>query len=182
MQFWSKLLMCYTGINAKKSKPKAPKTKCKVLFNLNYYNLIIYNWNCCYNQKYTKVISTKLSSKCCQHNARYILYLWGVVLQCTWVLWCGVRCCMLRCTAHSHCNPCNVHKPNNQRSHQYNVVDINQHVLTYWASYIWCIFLGFYLFFLCTNTTGTPYVLLLGQIQPLLRYLVNYYLSLVSLS
>ena len=97
--------MCYTGTNAKTSKTKTPETKYKVLFNLKYYNLINYNWNCCYNQKYTKVISTKLSPKCCQHNARYMLYLWGIVSQCTWVLSCGVRCCMLRCTAHSHCNP-----------------------------------------------------------------------------
>ena len=40
MQFQSKLLMCYTGTNAKASKTKAPKTKCKVLTNLKYYNLI----------------------------------------------------------------------------------------------------------------------------------------------
>ena len=43
--------------------------------------------------------------KCYQYNARYILYLCSVVLQCTWMLCCGVRCCMLHCTAHSHCNP-----------------------------------------------------------------------------
>ena len=103
MQLWSKLLMCYTGTNAKTSKTKTPKTKCKVLFNLKYYNLINYNWNYCYKQKYTKVISTKLSPKCCQHTARYMLFLWGVVLQCTWVLCCGVQCCMLRSIAHSYC-------------------------------------------------------------------------------
>ena len=49
-------------------------------------------------------VSSKLSPKCCQQNTRYILYLWGIVLQCTWVLCCGVGCCMLRCTAYSHCN------------------------------------------------------------------------------
>ena len=81
-----------------------PYSCCKVLFNLKYYKLINYNWNFYYNQKDTKVISTKLSPKCCQYNARYKLYLWGVVLQCTWVLCCGVRFCMLRCTAHSYCN------------------------------------------------------------------------------
>ena len=54
------------------------------------------------------MISTKLFPKCCQHNTRYILYLRGVVLQCTWVLCCGVWCCMLHCTAHSHCNPYNL--------------------------------------------------------------------------
>ena len=27
------------------------------------------------------------------------------MLQCTWVLCCGVSCCMLHCTAHRHCNP-----------------------------------------------------------------------------
>ena len=48
---------------------------------------------------------TKLSPKCCQHNARYMLYLCGIVLHCTWVLCYGVRCCMLHFTAHSHCNP-----------------------------------------------------------------------------
>ena len=47
----------------------------RVLTNLKYYNLINYNLNCCYSQKYTKVIFTKLSPKCCQHNARYMLYL-----------------------------------------------------------------------------------------------------------
>ena len=40
MQFQSKLLMCYTGTNAKTSKTKTPETKCKVLTNLKYYNLI----------------------------------------------------------------------------------------------------------------------------------------------
>ena len=78
---------------------------CKVLTNLKYYKLINYNWNCCCNQKYTKVISTKLSPKYFQHNSRYMLYLWAIVLQCTWVLCCGVCCCMLCYTAHSHCNP-----------------------------------------------------------------------------
>ena len=105
MQLWSKLIMCYTGTNTKISKTKAPETKCNVLFNLKYFNLINYNWNCCFNQKNTKVISTKFSPMCCQNNARYMLYLWDIVLQCTWVLCCRVRCCMLCCTAHSHCNP-----------------------------------------------------------------------------
>ena len=82
----------------------SPHPNCKVLFNFKYYKLINCNWNCCYNQKYTKVISTKFSPRFCQHNTRYMLYLWGIVLQCTWVLCCGVLCCMLRCTAHSHCN------------------------------------------------------------------------------
>ena len=40
MQLKSKLLMCYTGTNAKTSKTKTPKTKYKVLTNLKYYNLI----------------------------------------------------------------------------------------------------------------------------------------------
>ena len=57
IQLKSKLLMCYTGTNGKTSKTKAPEIKCKVRFNLNYYNLIDYNWNYYYNQKYTKVIS-----------------------------------------------------------------------------------------------------------------------------
>ena len=36
-----------------------------------------------------------------------MLYLCGIVLQCTWVLCCGVQYCMLHCTTHSHCNPYN---------------------------------------------------------------------------
>ena len=40
-QLQSKLLMCYTGTNAKTSKTKTLESKCKVLLNLKYYNLII---------------------------------------------------------------------------------------------------------------------------------------------
>ena len=76
---------------------------CKVLFNLKYYNLISYNWNCCYNQNYTKVIYTKLSPKCCQHNARYMLYLWGSALCCSAhgcsAVECGVACWTAQHTA-----------------------------------------------------------------------------------
>ena len=39
-QLQNKLLMCYKSTYAKTSKTKTPKTKCKVLFNLKYYNLI----------------------------------------------------------------------------------------------------------------------------------------------
>ena len=39
-QLWSKLLICYKGTNAKTSKTKTPKTKCKVLINFKIYNLI----------------------------------------------------------------------------------------------------------------------------------------------
>ena len=40
MQLWSELLKCYIGTGAKTSKTKTPKTNCKVLSNLKYYNRI----------------------------------------------------------------------------------------------------------------------------------------------
>ena len=40
MQLESKLPKCYTGTGAKTSKTKTPKTNCKVLPNLKYYNII----------------------------------------------------------------------------------------------------------------------------------------------
>ena len=52
---------------------------------------------------------------CCSHNARYMCFnYYGIVLQPTCVLCCGVRYCMLCIALLSHCNP---YTPPHQTGH-----------------------------------------------------------------